>query len=123
MRNNRYYKRYTVNFDGYIMENAVRICRFRVQNISAGGMNITTDQDFPLHHMLVVTFDNTGLRLPVIKQIKGKVTRKRALNGVYTYGIYFIGLSDAEIVEIDECLRYAHTISSTDTVYQKGPLR
>jgi c-di-GMP-binding flagellar brake protein YcgR len=123
MKNSRYYKRYNVSFNGYVVENNSNKYIFHVQDISAGGMNIITDQDFVLNHLLTFVFDNAGLRLPQIKQIKGKITRKRTGNGVFAYGIRFIELSDAQIVEIDECLRYAHTITSTDTVYQHGPLR
>lgn len=108
MKNNRHYNRYSVKCNGNITDNSHHNYRFIMNDISAAGMNITTDKEVTDEKPLTIHFDISGIHLPRTKHLKGEVVRKKADNSVHNYGIRFIDLTNMEIVEIDEYLRSRH---------------
>ena len=108
MKNKREYKRYSVKCNGDITDNSFQNYRFIMNDISAGGMNITTDKEIKDENTLSIYFDILGVLLPRATQIKGRVVRKNEDTAVYSYGIRFYNLTNMEIIEIDEYLRFRH---------------
>lgn len=107
MKNNRLYSRYTIRCYGDITDNKYRNIRFVMNDISAGGMNITTEQEITDEKALTIHLDMTKILLPR-KQLKGVIVRKKKDQSSYNYGIRFHEISHMEIVEIDEYLRFRH---------------
>jgi hypothetical protein len=83
-----------------------------VNNISACGMSITTDKEIQHTHTLEIHFDSTGLLQPHVKLLKGEVVRKKQNSSVFKYSVRFLDLTHAEIVELDEYLRYVQNSTS-----------
>lgn len=108
MKNNRHYNRYSVKCSGDITDSSHQNYRFIMNDISAGGMNITTDKEVKDESVLTIHFDFSGIHLLRSKHLKGVVVRKKTDNAIYNYGIRFYDLTNMEIVEIDEYLRFRH---------------
>lgn len=108
MKNTRYYARYPVKCNGYVTDNNHHSYKFIMNNISAGGMSITTDKEVTDESTLTINLDISEILLPHTKQLKGTVVRKNTSNNGYHYGIHFFDLTKIEIVEMDEYLRFRH---------------
>lgn len=108
MKNNRHYNRYSVKCNGEITDIRHHNFRFVMNDISAGGMNITTDKELTDENLLTINFDISGIRLPRATPLKGVVVRTKADKAVYNYGIRFHDVTTMEIIEIDEYLRFKH---------------
>jgi hypothetical protein len=103
----RHYKRYAVKCSGNIIDSKFRRIKFRVNNISACGISVSTDREVEDAEALTIYFDITGILLPHTKHLKGKVVRRHSGHSSFNYGIRFLDLTHLEIVEIDEYLRYS----------------
>jgi hypothetical protein len=98
-----------VNCSGHFYDGKRQKYQFRLKNISAVGMSITTDYDFSQTHILSIHFESAGMQLHHVRQLKGEVIRKTLDRTGYHYSIRFVGVTNADIVELDEFLRYAHS--------------
>lgn len=109
MTDRRRYRRYTVNCVGHLCKGKLRKYEFQINNISAVGMSITTDLDFDQASLLSMSISLTGLPLPRERQLKGEVVMKKRLKAAFfKYSIHFVELTNADVVELDEFLRYMH---------------
>ena len=108
MKNNREYRRYAVKCNGNITDSNYHDFSFFMNDISAGGMSITTDGEIKDEQALSIQFDILEVLLPRKLQLKGVVVHKKAHKSVHQYGIRFFNLTTMEIVEIDEYLRFRH---------------
>ncbi len=108
MKNNREYNRYSVKCSGDITDSRHNNYKFVMNNISAGGMSITTDEEMIEENELTILFDMCDIMLPRTKQLKGRIVRKKADDPVYNYGIRFTDVTSMEVVEMDEYLRFRH---------------
>lgn len=108
MTDRRHYRRYAVNCSGHFYDDRSKKYVFQLNNISPSGMNITTGDDFTQTQIYSISLNLTGLPLPRAKQLKGEVVRKKRNKAVFNYSIRFVGLTDADIIELDEFLRYIH---------------
>lgn len=106
MHNRRHYRRYPVQCTGYITDSRFQKINFRVNDISACGMNITADKEIDDTQPLLIYFNVRGVPLPHAKNLKGKVVRKNLLYSTLDYSIRFLGLTHMEVIEIDEYLNY-----------------
>lgn len=105
--NKRHFTRYVIRCAGYFLDSAFHRIDFRVNNISANGMNVATDKEIKAAgDALTIHFDPEGLSLPQIKELKGSIVTKKKTGAGFNYGIRFLGLSYMEYVELDEYLRY-----------------
>jgi len=105
--NKRHFARYFIRCAGYFLDSAFRRYDFRVNNISANGMNITTDKEVKASgDVLTIHFDPEGLNPPRIKELKGSIVREKKNGAGFNYGIRFLGLSYMETVALDEYLQY-----------------
>ncbi len=92
--NNRHFTRYVIRCTGYFLDSAFHRYDFRVNNISASGMNVTTDKDVrAAGDALTIHFDPEGLKLPRIKELKGSIVREKKNGAGFNYGIRFLNLS------------------------------
>ena len=69
--------RFSVKCGGYLTDERLRQYRFTVMNISGCGMNITTTEQIKDTKSFRINFDNSGLLIPHIRQIKGAIVRER----------------------------------------------
>lgn len=116
MKNNRLYNRYSVKCSGNIVDNSLRNYRFVMNNISACGMNITTEKKIVDENTLTIYFDQGEIIFPHIKQLKGRIVRKKTDDSVYNYAVRFFNVTNMEIVEIDEYLRFRHFSSLVNMI-------
>lgn len=128
MRKLRHYQRYAVSGSGFFHNNPIRKVEFSVKDISASGINITTEIELEEHEVITMDVQVSGNLLPYIKQFKGKVVRKRQHNSIYNYGIRFMELTHKDMIEIDEYLRLnygsaALPYTSYDTGHDDRPIR
>lgn len=107
MKDSRLYKRYGVKCCGQMTDDHYRKFRFQVNDMSAGGMSITTDKEMENQSKFIISFDPSGILLPHTKRLEGVVVRKMAGTPTYKYGVCFYGLSHTEIIEIDEYLHFS----------------
>jgi c-di-GMP-binding flagellar brake protein YcgR len=115
MNDNRLYKRYEIQCNGSILSGSHQNYEFITNNISAGGMSITTDREVADESPVTIMLDVTNLLLPRA-QLQGMIVRKDADDSAFNYGIRFMDLSNLEIAEIDEHLRDTHFSSLTHRV-------
>lgn len=108
MINNRLYNRYSVTCNGEITDNSHHNYSFVMNDMSAGGMSITTDKEILDENALTIHFDISQFHLPRTTQLRGTVVRKIADHSIYNYGIRFFDVTSMEIIEIDEYLRFRH---------------
>ena len=120
MKNKREYKRYAVKCNGNITDNNYHNYSFFMNDISAGGMNISTDKEMTDENALSIQFDILEFLLPRKLQLKGVVVHKKEDTSIYNYGIRFFNLTSMEIVEIDEYLRFRHHSSLVHMVENPG---
>lgn len=89
---------------------------FVMNDISAGGMSITTDKEIIDENALAISLDISQILLPHMTQLKGAVVRKTSDQSVYNYGIRFFDVTSMQIIEIDEYLRFRHFSSLVHVV-------
>ena len=106
MGNNRHFIRYSIRCSGSMTDDNFNEYKFSLNNISACGMNVTTEKEISDTTTLTISFDNSGLHLPSRKQLKGGIIRKKVSGSEFVYGIRFLNLSVMEAVDIDEYLKY-----------------
>ncbi len=128
MRKMRYYQRYTVSGSGFILFSPERKAEFSINDISASGMSITAQAELEENEAVMTEVRIYGKLLPVSKQMKGSVVRKRRHNSIYHYGIRFIDMTHKDIVELDEYLRLNHDSTafhdpSRDAGHDENPIR
>jgi c-di-GMP-binding flagellar brake protein YcgR len=116
MINNRQYDRYPIKCNGEISVDSHQNYKFIMNDISAGGMNITTDREMKEENPLTIQLDGSQIPLPHTKQLHGVIVRKDGDNTSFNYGIRFIDLSNMEITEIDQYLRDMHFTSLVNMV-------
>jgi c-di-GMP-binding flagellar brake protein YcgR len=105
----RQYKRYSIKGVGRASDNSDQNYKFIVNNISAGGMNITTEKELKDESPLTLQLDMPQpLLLPRTKQLQGMVVWKKEESDAFTYGIRFLGLTKSETEEIEKSLRDGH---------------
>jgi c-di-GMP-binding flagellar brake protein YcgR len=103
MKNNRRYKRYSIRCNGKISDDHHNY-KFIMNDISAGGMKITTDSDMKDANPLTIQLDASQIPLPHSEQLQGVIVRKEEDNTGFSYGIRFLGLSNTDSVELDDYL-------------------
>lgn len=108
MNYSRQYTRYPITGNGHLADSSLQDHSFIVNNISANGINITTDIELPTENAVTMCFDMPQVLLPNVKELKGTVVRKGASSNGYDYGIHFTEMSKVEVAELDEYLRFKH---------------
>lgn len=108
MKNKRQHSRYSIKCDGKMSEDSDENYKFIMNDISAGGMNISTDKEIEAESTLTIQIDLGQVVLPGAKQLQGVVVRKKEDQDVFNYGIRFSGLTDSEVEEIDAYLKVSH---------------
>ena len=111
MKEKRQYKRYSIKSGGRASDDSDQNCKFIMNNISAGGMSITTEKELKEESPLTIQLDKAQLRLPHTKPLKGMIVRKKEESDAYHYGIRFTGLTKTETQEIGSYLRDEHFAS------------
>lgn len=124
----RHYQRFSVSGSGYIHHKPTHIAAFSINNISASGMNITSNVDFAKDEVVVLEVQVSGSALPYFKHLTGRVVRKHKCDSIYHYGILFIELPVKDMIEIDEYLRLNYTSApahqtSYDTGNEEHPIQ
>lgn len=104
----RQYKRYSIKSGGRASDNSDQNFKFIVNNVSAGGMNITTEKELKDESPLTLQLDMPQPLLPRTKHLQGMVVWKKEESDAFTYGIRFLGLTKSETEEIDKSLRDGH---------------
>lgn len=104
MGNIRHCRRYVVTGNGWIYCTNGKKAEFKVNDISASGVSITTDSVLKEKDIILMEIYVYGNLLPFMKKAKGEVVRKQQGMG-YRYGIRFVGLTDKDMIEMDEYLR------------------
>lgn len=103
MKNHRHYNRYAMTCKGQVINSNSHKFRFHLNNISASGMNITTDLELKESKILTIKFESTGIHMPFTKHLKGLIVRSYS---DYKYGIRFLEQTPDDIIELDEYLRF-----------------
>jgi len=116
----RRYKRYSVKSGGRASDNGDQNFKFIVNNISAGGMNITTEKALKDERPLTLQLDMPRPLLPSTKQLQGMVVWKKEESDAYHYGIRFSELTKKETEEIDASLRNGHFAALSQQVETPG---
>lgn len=104
MGNIRHCQRYIVTGNGWIYGSNGQKAEFKVNDISASGVNITTKIVLKEKDTILMEIYVYGNLLPFMKKAKGEVVRTQQGMG-YRYGIRFVGLTDKDMIEMDEYLR------------------
>lgn len=107
MKERRRHKRYSIRISGRASDDSHQDYEFITNNISAGGMNMTTDGDLADESTVTLRLDMPEV-LPRAKRLQGVVVRKKKEEPGFSYGIRFFGLSEKETEEIDASLRNGH---------------
>lgn len=108
MKNNRQYNRYSIKCSGEMSDECCQDYKFIMNDISAGGMRITTDMEMADESPLTIQLDMSQILPPHTKTLQGTVVHKKEENAVFVYGIQFLGMTNTETEEIDEYLRDRH---------------
>lgn len=108
----RHYLRYMVTGKGNILINGRKNTEFLINDISASGMNITSNVQVQDHEIISMHVQISGNLFNYQKDVKGKVVRKHQHNSCFHYGIKFFELSQKDIIDLDEFLRINHNSSS-----------
>lgn len=116
MKERRQYKRYSIQVNGKASDDSHQNYQFIMNNISAGGMSITTEKELKDESPLTIQLDKAQLRLPRTKPLKGMIVRKKEESDAYHYGIRFTGLTKTETQEMDTYLRDEHFASLAQMV-------
>jgi c-di-GMP-binding flagellar brake protein YcgR len=120
MEEKRRYGRYSIKVSGKASDDGDQNCKIIVNDISAGGMNITTDKELAEESAVTLQLDMPQLILPRTKQLQGFVVRKNEESSAYNYGLSFFGLSKRETEEIDASLRDGHFAALAHLVDNPG---
>lgn len=104
MGNMRHCQRYIVTGSGWIYRSNDQKAEFKVNDISASGVNITSNSVLKEKDIILMEIYVYGNLLPFTKKAKGEVVRKQQGMG-YRYSIRFVGLTDKDMIEMDEYLR------------------
>ncbi|NLA86062.1 MAG: PilZ domain-containing protein [Clostridiales bacterium] len=116
MKEKRQYKRYSIKGGGRASDDSDQNCKFIMNNISAGGMSITTEKELKEESPLTIQLDKAQLRLPPTQPHKGMIVRKKEESDAYHYGIRLSGQTKTETQEIDTYLRDEHFASLAQMV-------
>lgn len=111
MRKHRHYQRYKVAGNGHILSSKLQKAGVLVNDISASGVNLTTDLELEEHETVVIDITISGSFIPFSKQFKGKVIRKHSNNSLHHYAVKFIELTRKDLIEVDEYLRFNQSSS------------
>lgn len=105
MKKIRHYSRYIVTGGGTLSNGNAPEISFKVKDMSASGINITTGEDMEKQSVVSMNIRLSGNVSALVKEVKGLIVRKQKLGNNYQYGINFIEHSDKDMTEIDEYLQ------------------
>ena len=76
-----------------------------VEDISAGGMKVTTGANYEVDSKVAIEFEVTGRLTAFHMKLEGVIIRKETVDNQYSYGIKFKNMTNEQYVQLDELIR------------------
>ncbi len=112
MKNNMNYKSYSVTGKGkFYTTSQLKKHPFNILNISALGARLSTETKLEINSSITMELRLEGHLSNILKTIKGTVIGNSASGIKNYYDVKFSGLSDIDIIELDEFLRINYSFA------------